>query len=58
MMNLKNNIKSFILLVTFLLSFTQLMAQTQTVSGTVVEPDGTTGMIGVNVLQKGRREGQ
>lgn len=33
------------------------MAQTQTVSGTVVEPDGTTGMIGVNVLQKGQTRG-
>lgn len=56
-MNLKQNTKCLALVIAFLLSITSLTAQTVTVTGTVFEQDGTTGMIGVNVLQKGMAKG-
>jgi len=56
-MNLKQNTKCLAFVIALLLSITSLTAQTVTVTGTVFEQDGTTGMIGVNVLQKGMAKG-
>jgi TonB-linked SusC/RagA family outer membrane protein len=56
-MNLKRIITNIALIAAFLLSFAPLAAQTTAVSGVVMEPDGTTPMIGVNVLQKGSTRG-
>lgn len=56
-MNLKQNLKYIALVVAVLLFAAPVEAQTVKVSGTVVETDGTTGVIGANILQKGMHVG-
>jgi len=56
-MEIRRMIKCLVLVFVSMLSWTTISAQTSKITGVVYEEDGTTPMIGVNIMQKGQKLG-